>query len=296
MGDSIATNLFMLGFAYQRGLLPISEASLMKAIELNGVAVAANQKAFLWGRRAAVDLKAVERIARPAQPILLKMPETLSGLVKLRVDYLTAYQNAGYARQYESFIEKVRQAEAVLGQSDRLARAVAKSLFKLMAYKDEYEVARLYTDGVFIEKLRQQFDGKLKLRFNLAPPLFSDKDAQGRPQKKEYGGWVWPVMHLLARLKGLRGTRLDIFGRTAERRMERQLIVEYREMIESLLTALDNRRLPQAVELASLPEKIRGFGHVKELAMNRYRSELEAGLRRFADEGNTEHDVIGHAA
>ena len=187
MGDSIATNLFMLGFAYQKGLLPLSETALMKAIELNGVAVAANQTAFLWGRRAAADRQAVERIANPPRPILLKMPETLGSIVKQRVQYLTDYQNADYARQYQSVVDQVRKAEAALGQGDRLARAVAKSLFKLMAYKDEYEVARLYTTASFTDMLKQQFEGKLKLRFNLAPPLFVKKDAHGYPLKTEYG-------------------------------------------------------------------------------------------------------------
>ena len=308
MGDAIATNLFMLGFALQKGLLPLSSSSLMKAIELNGVAVEANQKAFLWGRRAAADPKAVERAAMPSQPVLLKMPETLSALIKRRVDYLSVYQNVAYARQYEMVVDQVRQAEATLGQGDRLTLAVATSLFKLMSYKDEYEVARLYTDSSFIAKLRQQFDGKLKIRLNLAPPLFAQKDAQGNPCKKEYGIWVWPALHLLARMKGLRGTRLDPFGWTTERRMERQLIIEYREMITSLLSTLDTRRLPQAVALASLPEKIRGFGHVKALAVQRYRTELETALRSVdrdqpaADEPTTapmksaEHAYISNAA
>ena len=297
MGDSIATNLFMLGFAYQKGLLPLSEAALMKAIELNGVAVEANQKAFLWGRRAAADRRSVERIAMPAQPVILNMPETLSSIVKRHIQYLTGYQNAAYARQYELFVDQVRHTEATLGQGDRLARAVAKSLFKLMAYKDEYEVARLYTDGGFIDKLRQQFDGKLTLQFHLAPPLFATTDAQGHPVKKAYGAWIWQAMQLLARMKFLRGTAFDPFGRTAERKMERQLIADYREVIASVLTTLDSQRLPQAVALAMLPEKIRGFGHVKELAVQRYRTELEAALRRIHHEGHqTTDSALDHAA
>jgi indolepyruvate ferredoxin oxidoreductase len=296
MGDSIATNLFMLGYAYQRGLLPVSEASLMQAIELNGVAVAANQKAFLWGRRAATDLKAVERIALPSQPVLLKMPDTLNAVIRRRVEYLTAYQHADYAREYESFVDQVRQVEAALGQGERLTRAVATALFKLMAYKDEYEVARLYTDRAFMQKLKQQLDGKLRLGFHFAPPLFSSKDAQGHPQKKNYGSWMWPALHLLARMKGLRGTRWDVFGWTEERRMERNLILEYRDMIASLLPTLDTRRLPVAVELASLPEKIRGFGHVKALGVKRYRSEVELCLRRFTEVDTSGHDVMVHAA
>ena len=278
MGDSIATNLFMLGFAYQKGLLPLSETALMRAIELNGVAVAANQQAFRWGRRAAVDLKAVERAAIPARSVLLTMPESLNSLVKTRIAYLTDYQNAAYAHEYETLVDQVRQAEAALGQGDKLARAVAKSLFKLMAYKDEYEVARLYTDGKFIEKLKQQFDGKLTLRFNLAPPLLSKKDAQGRGIKAEYGSWMFIAFKLLAKLKGLRGTPFDPFGQTAERKMERQLIMQYRTLVASLLSDLTAERLPAAVAIAALPEKIRGFGHVKEASIQAYHAALREAM------------------
>ena len=281
MGDAIATNLFMLGFAYQRGLLPLSSAALMRAIELNGVAIDANQQAFLWGRRAAVDLKAVERIASPAQPILLTMPETLAGLMKRHVAFLSAYQNAAYARQYEVLIDTVKQAEAACGQSDKLARAVAKSLFKLMTYKDEYEVARLYTDGTFIEKLKQQFDGTLGLTFHLAPPLFSKKNAQGNLVKSAYGSWVWQALRVLAKLKRLRGTKLDPFGWTAERRMERQLIVEYRKLIQTLLDSLNADNVSQATEIAALALHIRGFGHVKDAAITHYRRKISEALQHY---------------
>ena len=281
MGDAIATNLFMLGFAYQRGLLPLSSAALMRAIELNGVAIDANQQAFLWGRRAAVDLKAVERIASPAQPILLTMPETLAGLMKRHVAFLSAYQNAAYARQYEVLIDTVKQAEAACGQSDKLARAVAKSLFKLMTYKDEYEVARLYTDGTFIEKLKQQFDGKLRFTFHLAPPLFSKKNAQGNLVKSAYGSWVWQALRVLAKLKRLRGTKLDPFGWTAERRMERQLIVEYRNLIQTLLDGLNADNVSQATEIAALALHIRGFGQVKDAAITHYRRKIFEALQHY---------------
>jgi indolepyruvate ferredoxin oxidoreductase len=151
-----------------------------------------------------------------------------------------------------------------------------------MAYKDEYEVARLYTDGKFIEKLKQQFDGELSLKFNLAPPLLSKKDAQGHLVKAEYGRWMFKAFGLLARFKGLRGTRLDPFGQTAERKMERQLIVEYRALVQSLLQGLTADTLPQAIALASLAEKVRGFGHVKEAAVENYRREVAAGLQAYA--------------
>lgn len=281
MGDSIAANLFMLGYAYQKGLLPLSAESLMRAIELNGVAVPANQKAFVWGRRAAIDLKAVERAAAPAQSVVLTLPQTLPALVKRRVEFLTAYQDAAYAKRYERLVDEVRQAEEKFGQGDKLARAVAQSLFKLMSYKDEYEVARLYSEPALVAKLKQQFDGDLKLRFNLAPPLLAKKDAKGRLQKAEYGAWMLQAFRLLAKFKGLRGTPLDLFGRTAERRMERQLIVEYRDLVHQLLAGLTADNLAQATEIAALAQQVRGFGHVKEAAVETYREQLSAALSAY---------------
>ena len=283
-GDAIATNLFMLGYAYQKGLLPLSECSLMRVIELNGMAIEFNQRAFRWGRRAAVDQKAVEKIVLPSHPVVLKMPETLTAIVTRRVEYLTAYQDADYAHQYQTLVDDVKQAEAKFGQGDELSKAVAKSLFKLMAYKDEYEVARLYTDPAFMKGLKQQLDGKLKLSFNLAPPLFAKKDAQGQPQKAEYGSWVWPMFKLLAKLKALRGTRLDPFGWTAERKMERQLIDDYRELIMNFLPTLTAERLSAAITIAPLPEKIRGFGHVKAASVARYQEELKKSMASYTSQ------------
>lgn len=281
MGDSIGANLFMLGYAYQKGLLPLSEASLIRAIELNGVASEANKKSFLWGRRAAVDLESVNRIASPGQPVILTMPQTLGALMKSRVSFLTEYQDAAYAAKFEDLVNRVKGVESRFGQSDKLTRAVAKSFFKLMSYKDEYEVARLYTDGRFLEKFGQQFEGDFKLKFNLAPPLFSKKDAKGHLIKTEYGSWISKGFSLLARLKGLRGTRLDVFGYSDERQMERQLIVEYRDLILSLLPRLNEENLLVAVEVAGLAEKIRGFGHVKEAAVAQYRGESSEALKKF---------------
>jgi indolepyruvate ferredoxin oxidoreductase len=275
MGDSIAANLFMLGYAWQKGLVPLSEAALLRAIELNGVAVASNKRSFLWGRRAAVDLKRVENTAIPAQTVVVKMPQSLDAIVKKRVEFLTGYQDAAYAAQYAALVAHVREAEGALKLGNKLATAVAKSLFKLMAYKDEYEVARLYTDGRFTEQLKNQFEGDVKLKFNLAPPLFAKKDARGQLMKAEFGSWMWGAVKLLAKLKGLRGGAFDIFGYTAERRMERALIGEYRSMIEGLLGTLDAANHATAVELASLPEQIRGFGHVKEKAVAEYRVRRE---------------------
>ncbi|MBW8898011.1 MAG: indolepyruvate ferredoxin oxidoreductase family protein, partial [Massilia sp.] len=271
MGDSIAANLFMLGYAWQKGLVPLSEAALLRAIELNGVAVASNQRSFLWGRRAAVDLERVERTAIPAQPVVMHMPQSLDGVIRKRVEFLTGYQDAAYAAQYEALVARVREREAGLGLGNKLTMAVAKSYAKLMAYKDEYEVARLYTDGRFVEQLHSQFDGKFSVKFNLAPPLFAKKDAKGHLVKAEFGSWMWRAFRLLAKLKGLRGTAFDVFGHTAERRMERALVAEYRDMIEALLPSLDAANHAVAVELAALPEQIRGFGHVKEKAVAEYR-------------------------
>ena len=273
MGDAIAANLFMLGYAWQRGRIPLSEAALLRAIALNGVAVAANQRSFLWGRRAAVDLKRVERIATPAQAVVVTMPTSLTNLIGQRVAFLTAYQDRAYAARYEALVARVRAAESALGLGTRLATAVAKSYFKLMAYKDEYEVARLYTDGRFVEQLKQQFEGGFTLKFNLAPPLLAKKDADGHLLKAEFGGWMWHAFKLLARCKRLRGGPLDPFGRSAERRMERALIGEYSAMIEALLARLDAGNHALAVELAALPEQIRGFGHVKLQAVARFHAE-----------------------
>jgi indolepyruvate ferredoxin oxidoreductase len=272
MGDSIAANLFMMGYAWQKGLIPLSEAALLRAIELNGVAVGSNKRSFLWGRRAAVDLKRVERTATPAQAIVVQMPQSLDSVIKKRVEFLTGYQDAAYAAQYAELVEKVRAAEGAHKLGNKLSMAVAKSLFKLMAYKDEYEVARLYTDGRFVEQLQTQFEGNFSLKFNLAPPLFAKKDAKGHLVKAEFGSWMWSAFKLLAKLKGLRGGSFDIFGYTAERKMERALIGEYRGMIEGVLGSLDASTHATAVELAALPEQIRGFGHVKEKAVAEYRA------------------------
>jgi indolepyruvate ferredoxin oxidoreductase len=272
MGDSIATNLFLMGYAWQKGRIPLTEASLMRAIELNGVAVASNKKSFLWGRRAAVDFKRVEKLATPTQAVLVQMPQSLETVIKKRVEFLTGYQDAAYAGLYAELVERVRAAETAAGLGNKLSMAVAKYYFKLMAYKDEYEVARLYTDGRFLEQVKSQFEGDVKFKFNLAPPLFAKKDAKGNLVKKEFGGWMLGAFTVLAKLKGLRGGAFDVFGHTAERKMERALIVEYRQMIDLLLPSLNAASYATAVELANLPEQIRGFGHVKEKAVEAFRA------------------------
>jgi indolepyruvate ferredoxin oxidoreductase len=273
MGDSIAANLFMLGYAWQKGRIPLGEAALLRAIELNGVAAASNKKSFLWGRRAAVDLARVTRIATPTQAIVVQMPQSLDTVINKRVEFLTAYQDAAYAARYAELVARVRSAEAAQGLGTRLSTAVAKYYFKLMAYKDEYEVARLYTDGRFVEQLKSQFEGDFSLKFNLAPPLFAKKDGKGRLVKAEFGSWMWSAFKLLAKFKGVRGGAFDVFGYSEERKMERALIIEYREMVEGLLAGLNADNLATAVDLANLPEQVRGFGHVKEAAVAKFRAE-----------------------
>ncbi len=267
MGDSIYTNPMMLGYAWQKGWVPLGQDALMRAIELNAVQVEKNKQAFEWGRRAAHDPKAMAALltqaAGTAQVIQFKPRETVDSLLARRVEFLTGYQNAAYAGEYEVFVRKVQQAETPLGKT-ALTEAVARYLFKLMAYKDEYEVARLHTDPAFQAKVAEQFEGNYELRLHLAPPLFAKKNEKGELVKQQYGPWMLKAMGVLAKLKGLRGTALDIFGRTEERRVERALIVQYREDIERILAGLtaDNHAL--ALEIARLPEQIRGFGHVKE--------------------------------
>ncbi len=281
MGDSIATNLFMLGFAFQKGLIPVGEAALMRAIELNGVAIDANKQAFLWGRRAAVDLDSVERVAAPARPVVVQFPESLDKLVERRIEFLTAYQNTAYAMRYSDLVERTRAAEARIGKGDKLARAVATYLFKLMAYKDEYEVARLFSDPAFEARLRKTFDGDFSIRYNLAPPLLAKRDAQGHLTKSEYGAWMKTAFRLLARLKWLRQTAFDPFGQTEERKTERRLLRDYETTIDHCLTALSEDNHDVVLELASLPEHIRGFGHVKARNVEAYEARREALLNRL---------------
>ncbi|GAB3737535.1 indolepyruvate ferredoxin oxidoreductase family protein [Luteimonas pelagia] len=322
MGDAIAANLFMLGHAWQQGLVPLSLEALMRAVELNGAAVEMNKTAFAWGRLAAIDPAAVfeaagivanaptaaERTVREL-PMLAPRPSeghesglndalaataeadelrhvpahgggaevaflplddarlsrSLDELVARRTAFLTDYQNARYARRYTDLVARVRKAEAerAPGSTD-LAEAVARYAFKLMAYKDEYEVARLYTSGEFKRRLEQQFEGDYTLRFHLAPPLLAKKDAEGRLVKREFGPWVFKAFGVLAKLRFLRGTPLDVFGYTDERRGERALVERYFATVERLLAELSPANATLAVEIASVPEHIRGYGHVKE--------------------------------
>ena len=282
MGDSIYTNPLMLGYAWQKGWVPLGRESLMRAIELNAVAVDKNKAAFEWGRQAAHDPAAVQRLFEPAQVIEMRKRETLESIVARRVEFLTQYQDAAYARGYEEFLQKVRAAEAVLGKAT-LSEAVARSLFKLMAYKDEYEVARLHTQTGFEEKIASMFEGDYKVNYHLAPPLWARRNEKGELVKSKWGPGMRMGFRLLARLKGLRGTALDIFGRTGERRAERALIGQYRESIESVLRQLDAGNHALAVEIARIPEAIKGFGHVKERNLAAARERWDALMRQWPD-------------
>ncbi len=326
LGDAIASNLFILGYAWQQGLVPISFDALMRAIELNGAAVAMNQQAFAWGRLAVVDPQAVqqaaglvrnghtdaERTPGPLQDLppgewegnewgataapretgdereLRGLPghggggevaflpldderlsRSLDELVERRVKFLTDYQDAAYAARYRALVDRVRSVEWDKAGSTALTETVARYYFKLLAYKDEYEVARLYTSGEFQRRLQQQFEGDFEVRFHLAPPLFAKKDEQGRLIKQEYGPWMLKAFGLLAKLKFLRGGTFDVFGRTEERRGERQLIADYEQTVALLLDGLSDDRVALAVEIASIPEHIRGYGHVKEAHLHK---------------------------
>jgi len=261
--------MFMLGYAWQRGWVPLSETALMKAIELNGVSVGFNQQSFAWGRLAASDMETVQReikASSPAQVIEFKRAPSLEDIISKRVTFLIGYQNAAYAKQYQSLVEQVRTAESQLvGHGAlKLTEAVAKYYFKLMAYKDEYEVARLHGDPAFRQRIASMFEGDYKIKYHLAPPMLSSKDANGHLIKREFGSWIGWVFPLLAKFRFLRGSFLDPFGHTEERKTERALIKEYRDLMSSLLPRLSNENLSTAIALASIPEDIRGYGHVKE--------------------------------
>jgi indolepyruvate ferredoxin oxidoreductase len=259
MGDTLYTNPMMLGFAWQKGWIPLAYDSLMRAIELNAVAVDNNKAAFQWGRRAAHDWSSVEQMLTPAQTIEFKKRDSQEDALAKRVEFLTQYQNVAYAQQYKAFVEKVKAAG-----NAQLTEAVTKYLFKLMAYKDEYEVARLHTDIAFHERVKGMFEGEVKLSYHLAPPLLAKKNSKGELQKQAYGAWMLSAFKLLAKLKGLRGTAFDVFGKTEERKMERALITQYQASIEKLLPALSAANTATALEIARIPEQIKGYGHVKE--------------------------------
>jgi indolepyruvate ferredoxin oxidoreductase len=284
MGDSIATNMFMLGYAWQKGWVPLGREAIERAIELNNVAVDFNKKSFVWGRRAAVDLEKVRRTALPADviPMDQHFSRNLGELVERRVQFLTGYQNARYAERYRKLVERVRGAEQDKVGGTKLAEAVARYYAKLLAYKDEYEVARLHATGEFMKKIEGMFEGDYKVKFHLAPPLLARPDPRtGEPKKMQFGPWMLGAFGVLAKLRFLRGTPLDIFGRTEERHMERALIGEYEKTVEVLLEGLNQGNHALAVEIASLPEHIRGFGHIKAKSVEAARKKQAELMGRY---------------
>jgi indolepyruvate ferredoxin oxidoreductase len=286
-GQSIGANMFMVGYAYQLGAIPLSAAAIEKAIELNGEAVAMNKAAFHWGRRAVANRAEVERLAQPStgsETDAEHLSESFDETVERREKFLTAYQNAAYARRYRIWVGKVKAVEADrVPDKCELAEAVARYLFKLMAYKDEYEVARLYTDGSFEKQVANEFGGdNLRLEFHLAPPLLARRDkTTGQLRKMSFGPWLLPTFRVLAKLKFLRGTAFDPFGRSLERQTERKLIQDYEVMLDELLARLTPENHHLAVGLAVIPEKIRGFGHVKQQHLVAAKADEAALLEQF---------------
>jgi indolepyruvate ferredoxin oxidoreductase len=285
VGDSLYTNPLMLGYAWQKGKVPLSHAAMMRAIELNNVQVDNNKLAFEWGRRAAHDLAAVQALLKPTAGgssviEFVRKTTNLDDMIAKRVEFLTDYQNAAYAQQYQAFVEKVRAAEAPLN-SKKLSEAVARYLFKLMAYKDEYEVARLHSDPKFLAQIASQFEGDYTLNYHLAPPLTAKKNAQGELKKSKFGPAMLTGFKWLAKLKGLRGTAFDVFGRTEERRTERALIDEYKASIAEVLSTLNAANLGLAAEIARIPEDIRGYGHVKDRHLSTARPKWAALMNEW---------------
>jgi indolepyruvate ferredoxin oxidoreductase len=271
LGDTIFANMFLLGYACQLGHLPVGSTALIEAIRLNGVEVERNIAAFNWGRRAAHD---PGEMARLLTPVVTPLPDqrlsaSLDEVIDRRAAFLEAYQSRAYANRYRARVDAVRrlEAERVPGETG-LADAVARSLFKLMAYKDEYEVARLFSDGAFARQVEKQFTGDYRLEFHLAPPMLASLDpATGRPRKRRFGPWMMGAFKVLARLKALRGTPLDPFGYSQERKLERQLIRDYEALLDEIAQRLGPATHATAVELAALPQAVRGFGPVKQQAL-----------------------------
>jgi indolepyruvate ferredoxin oxidoreductase len=287
LGQSLGANMFMLGYAYQLGLLPLTAAAIEQAIALNGEAVAMNHAAFRWGRRAATDRAAIEALAQPAADArdeARTLSQSFEEMVARRVEFLTAYQNADYAARYRRRVEAARAAEATQTPGKcGFAEAVARYLFKLMAYKDEYEVARLFADPAFLKQVRSEVGGdNLRLTFHLAPPLLARRNrTTGEPRKMSFGPWMMGAFRELARLKFLRGTVFDPFGYTAERRTERRLVRDYEGLLDELVAALSPDNHHVAVGLAAIPEKIRGFGHVKLRHIKAAKADEAALLEQF---------------
>jgi indolepyruvate ferredoxin oxidoreductase len=289
MGNSIATNIFMVGYAFQRGLIPLSSAALLRAIELNGTTVEQNRRAFSWGRRTAVDPRGVEALVTAGESSVpsRKLSANLDEMVERRRDYLTAYQDAAYADRYADLVKRVQKREAEVGAGGTaLTEAVARYYFKLLASKDEYEVARLFADPEFQRSLAANFEGDYRLNFHVTLPWSRGAKLDDEPKKTRCGPWLLPAMKILAGFKFLRGTMFDPFGRSAERRQEKQLIADYEATVALILKKLDASRIATAVALASVPEYIRGYGPVKHRSMAQAKQQHAELLANFASESD----------
>lgn len=288
MGDTVFSNVMMLGFAWQKGLLPLSQAALMKAIELNGVAIDRNKEAFGWGRVAAVDLQAItDLLETGTTKVGTVSPEpTLDELIETRHRHLVSYQNQRWADQYRESVADVRKAEETLGQTNLLlTRAVAQQLYRFMAYKDEYEVARLFAETDFMKEVENTFEGDFKVHFHLAPPLLNgETDAQGRPKKRRFGPWMFRAFRLLAKLRGLRGTLADPFRYSADRKLDRAMLRDYQSLVSRIGAELNTSNFETFLQLAELPADVRGFGPVREQAAENIK-EKRSQLTRALDTG-----------
>jgi indolepyruvate ferredoxin oxidoreductase len=277
LGDSIATNMMMMGYAYQRGLLPVGAEAIEQAIELNGVAIKMNTQAFRLGRLAAIDPARLAAMMSDDEPEAPKTLDEMSldEIVAHRTQLLTDYQNEAYAARYVHLVEQVRKVAFDGGYGEALPRAVAINYAKLLAYKDEYEVARLFTDGRFMENVAKQFEGNFKLSLNLAPPMLPGKDASGRPRKRAFGSWMLLVFRLLTKFRFLRGTLFDPFSYSEDRKLERNLIKGYEQDVVTAVRLLSPKTHDIAVELLSLPDQIRGYGPVKEQSVEKAKARYE---------------------
>ena len=280
LGDTIYINPMLLGFAWQKGWVPLCHEALIRAIELNDVAVAQNIAAFEWGRHCAHHWNVVEALLAPAQVIQFHKPQGVDALVAERVAFLTDYQNASYAKRYSDVVARVKVAEAAFHKTS-LSEAVARNLFKLMAYKDEYEVARLHTNTAFLQKIGDMFEGDYTVNYHLAPPIIAKTNEKGELQKQKFGPLMLTGFKLLKHFKMLRGTPLDIFGNTEEREMERALIGEYVASIDEVIAKLNADNHALALEIANLPDAIKGFGHVKARNVVAVRSKWDGLIEKW---------------
>jgi indolepyruvate ferredoxin oxidoreductase len=284
MGDAIAVNMMMVGYAWQKGWLPISRAAVERAIELNDVAVPFNEECFRWGRRLAHDGAAVEALLRSAEVVELPAAplQELAEIVRDRSAYLADYQDEAYAGRYRALVERVSRREREIGGDGRLAVAVARYYFKLLAHKDEFEVARLHAAPEFRAELARAFEGGYRIRFHLGAGPFARRDrVTGQPRKTEVGGWVLTAFRALARLRRYRGTWLDPFRRSPERRLAAELLAEYERDVDRVLAGLDAGRAATAVELLSWPEQVRGYAHVRAEAARGARAARDEQWRRW---------------